>query len=86
MSAESLFSPAISQYLKIASTEPRAFERGEFLMLFFFMDLEKASTEPRAFERGEHSRYACHSGNRKASTEPRAFERGEAIRSLTAIA
>ena len=60
-----------------ASTEPRAFERGEIGATDEDDEPEQASTEPRAFERGEVTTHFFVLNAAKASTEPRAFERGE---------
>ena len=61
----------------VASTEPRAFERGEAWIVRYRNAEGGSSTEPRAFERGEAWIVRYRNAEGGSSTEPRAFERGE---------
>ena len=62
--------------MRLASIEPRSFERGNILSVDGLVLGDVASIEPRSFERGNierasHRRLPC-----QASIEPRSFERG----------
>ncbi len=66
--------------VRVASTGPRSFERGEQVAQRPLDGGKHASTGPRSFERGELLLRIIDRVDDRASTGPRSFERGERAR------
>ena len=80
LSAESRYAAPCQDADLLASTEPRAFERGERNARLYVPRSFSGLQRSRALLSAEstHGLFQCHSPCR-ASTEPRAFERGETL-------